>query len=307
MPSDVTGMSSDAVLAVGAVVLVGALELRSERVQDLECRDVDVERVRLAVAVGHDLGAEALTDPAAVLRVRDVGEDAVADLVSTLDSVTNGTPFCSACSSCLATLARLTALRITASAPWRSAVWNAFWSCSGEPSVPIVLAVQPRSAAPCLMMSPWISQASTPQLMKATFLPVGTGLPIGFSGPMLFGRVIAFSASACASARPAPPPASGRAAVRLAAAAQPATTIATTPRRRARTSAASACASSLDWIDIRFSSWCRLDVVELRRSGGGAGAGRAPLDAGQRERGDQDDADEHVARPTAARWPARDR
>ena len=119
-----------------------------------------------------------------------------------LQHVTNATPCFSAFSICLATAARLTALRITASAPWRSAVSNAFWSCSGEPSVPIVEAVQPRSAAPCLMMSPWISQASTPQLMKTTFLPVGTGLPIGVVSPMLVGRVVAFSASVCASATP---------------------------------------------------------------------------------------------------------
>ena len=123
-----------------------------------------------------------------------------------LQHVTNATPCFLAFSICLATAARLTALRITASAPWRSAVLNAFWSCSGEPSVPIVEAVQPRSAAPCLMMSPWISQASTPQLMKTTFLPVGTGLPIGVVSPMLVGRVVACLASACASATLAPPP-----------------------------------------------------------------------------------------------------
>ena len=125
---------------------------------------------------------------------------------SMLQQVTNATPCCSAFSICLATASRLTALRITASAPWRSAVSNAFWSCSGEPSVPIASAVQPRSAAPCLMMSPWISQASTPQLMKTTFLPAGTSLPIAVSRPMLVGRVVAFSASDWASATPGPPP-----------------------------------------------------------------------------------------------------
>ena len=137
-----------------------------------------------------------------------------------LQHVTNATPCCSAFSICLATAARLTALRITASAPWRSAVSNAFWSCSGEPSVPIVEAVQPRSAAPCLMMSPWISQASTPQLMKATFLPAGTSLPIAVVSPMLVGRVVAFSASVCAFCHSRAATAlSGRAAARIAVAA----------------------------------------------------------------------------------------
>ena len=70
--------------------------------------------------------------------------------------------------------------------------------------MPIVEAVQPRSAAPCLMMSPWISQASTPQLMKTTFLPVGIGLPTGVVSPMVVGRVVAFWASACALATPGP-------------------------------------------------------------------------------------------------------
>src|SRR5829696_4764696 len=122
---------------------------------------------------------------------------------STLDNVTKGTPCFLACSSGFAMTERVTALRITASAPWRSAVWNAFCSCSGEPSVPIVEAVQPRSEAPCLMMSPWISQASTPQLMKATFLPLGTGLPIGVVSPMLVGRAGATTAlSGGVAARP---------------------------------------------------------------------------------------------------------
>ena len=70
-----------AVLAAGAVFLVRALELVSERLEDLEGGDVDVERVRVASAVGHDLRREALPDPAAVPRVRDVGQDPVAGLL----------------------------------------------------------------------------------------------------------------------------------------------------------------------------------------------------------------------------------
>ena len=138
---------------------------------------------------------------------------------SMLQHVTNATPCCSAFSICLATASRLTALRITASAPWRSAVSNAFWSCSGEPSVPIVSAVQPRSAAPCLMMSPWISQASTPQLMNATFLPAGTSLPIAFVNPSVVGRVVAFSAMRLRLGHSRPTALSGRAALRFTVAA----------------------------------------------------------------------------------------
>ena len=71
-------MSSVAVLAVGAELLVRALELAGERLQDLEGRDVDEQRVRLAVAVGHDLGREVLADARAVLLAGDVPEDPVA-------------------------------------------------------------------------------------------------------------------------------------------------------------------------------------------------------------------------------------
>src|SRR4051794_8369851 len=124
-----------------------------------------------------------------------------------LQQVTKATPFCWASAICLETAARLTALRITASAPWRSAVSNAFCSCSGEPSVLIVDPFQPRSAAPCLMMLPWSSQAWTPQLMKTTFLPVGTGLPTAVSSPIVVGRVVACWASDCARVMPASPPA----------------------------------------------------------------------------------------------------
>src|SRR3954452_11847179 len=123
--------------------------------------------------------------------------------VAVLQQVTKATPFCWASAICLETAARLTALRITASAPWRSAVSNAFCSCSGEPSVLIVDPFQPRSAAPCLMMSPWISQACTPQLMNTTFLPVGTGLPTAVASPIVVGRVVACWASDCARATPA--------------------------------------------------------------------------------------------------------
>src|SRR3954447_11796915 len=179
---------------------------------------------------------------------------------STLDNVTNGTPCFLACSSGFAMTERLTALRITPSAPWRSAVLNAFCSYSGEPSVPIVEAVQPRSAAPCLMMSPWISQASTPQLMKTTFLPVGTGLPIGSAIPMPVGRVVACLASASALDRPGVAELPDAAEPLLdpfpESLPQPLTTasvapIASTPTRPLR-----------PLTDMRYSSSCRFDVME---------------------------------------------
>ncbi len=55
-----------------------------------------------------------------------------------LQHVTNWTPAFLASSICLAYASRLAALRITASAPWRSAVSKAFCSFSGEPSVATV-------------------------------------------------------------------------------------------------------------------------------------------------------------------------
>src|SRR4051794_19171622 len=117
--------------------------------------------------------------------------------------VTNATPFFWASSICLDTAARLTALRITASAPLRSAVSNAPCSFSGEPSVAIVDADQPRSLAPWAMILPWTLQASTPQLMKAIFLPAGTVLPTGSVTPIVVGRVLACLTTDSASATPA--------------------------------------------------------------------------------------------------------
>ena len=207
------------VLAVGAVLLVRALELVSERLQDLEGGDVDEERVGLAVAVGDDLGREVLADLRAVPLVRRRSRGSRRPARPRCSTSRTPRPASWPARSAWRPLARLTALRITASAPWRSAVLNAFWSCSGEPSVPIVEAVQPRSAAPCLMMSPWISQASTPQLMKTTFLPVGTGLPIGCREPdarrprgRLLGQRLRLGHAGASTAL------SGRAAVESAAA-----------------------------------------------------------------------------------------
>src|SRR3954470_12973153 len=117
--------------------------------------------------------------------------------------VTNATPFFWASSICLDTAARLTALRITASAPLRIAVSNAPCSFSGDPSVAIVDADQPRSLAPWAMILPWTLQASTPQLMKAIFLPAGTVLPTGSVTPIVVGRVLACLTTDSASATPA--------------------------------------------------------------------------------------------------------
>ena len=116
--------------------------------------------------------------------------------------VTNATPCFLASAICLDTKARLTPLRITALAPLRIAVSNACWSFSGVPSVAIIDDVQPRSLAPWAMILPWTVQASTPQLMKATFLPVGTSLSIGWVTPTLVGRAVAFLTIDSASTTP---------------------------------------------------------------------------------------------------------
>ena len=100
-------------------------------------------------------------------------------------------------------MALSTALRMIPSTPFRIAVSNAACSFSGEPSVVIVSDVQPRSLAPSLMMSPCSSQARTPQLMNASFLPVGTGLPIGLVTVIAAGFCSAFLTTACAWATPA--------------------------------------------------------------------------------------------------------
>ncbi len=52
------------------------------------------------------------------------------------------------------------------------------------------------------MMSPWISQASTPQLMKVTFLPLGIGLPTGSVTGIVVGRSDALATVASAALQP---------------------------------------------------------------------------------------------------------
>src|SRR3954464_10056333 len=74
---------------------------------------------------------------------------------------------------------------------------------SGEPSVATWSTVQPRAAAALARIGPWIAQASTPQLTKVIFLPVGMGLSIGVGSLIVGRRSAALAAVACAALRPA--------------------------------------------------------------------------------------------------------
>ena len=80
--------------------------------------------------------------------------------------------------------------------PFRTAAWIAFWTFSGEPSVPTWLTDQPSVFAPCCRIGPWTAQASTPQLMKVIFLPVGIGFLIGVVCVIAVGRAL-YLASSC--------------------------------------------------------------------------------------------------------------
>src|SRR4029079_1058649 len=92
---------------------------------------------------------------------------------------TNATFFAWAAFSCLATAARVVALRMMPSAPVRSGVSKPFWICWGEPSVAIVFDDQPSLAAASATILPCVWHAAAPQLMNTSFLPAGTVLAIG--------------------------------------------------------------------------------------------------------------------------------
>src|SRR4051794_27537527 len=77
------------------------------------------------------------------------------------------------------------------------------WTFSGEPSVATWSTVQPRSAAAVARIGPWMAQASTPQLTKVIFLPVGMGLSIGVVALIVVGRSAALATVAWAALRPA--------------------------------------------------------------------------------------------------------
>src|SRR3954451_23954104 len=77
------------------------------------------------------------------------------------------------------------------------------WTFSGDPSVATWSTVQPRVAAASARIGPWMAQASTPQLTKVIFLPVGIGLPIGVVTVIVVGRTAALATVALAAARPA--------------------------------------------------------------------------------------------------------
>src|SRR3954453_22187147 len=92
---------------------------------------------------------------------------------------------------------------MTASEPLRIAASMAPWTFSGEPSVATWSTVQPRADAALARIGPWIAQASTPQLTKVIFLPVGIGLVIGAVTLIVVGRTAALATVALAAARPA--------------------------------------------------------------------------------------------------------
>src|SRR3954452_11915981 len=92
---------------------------------------------------------------------------------------------------------------MTASVPLRIADSMAPWTFSGEPSVATWSTVQPRVAAALARIGPWRAQASTPQLTKVIFLPVGIGLSIGVVTVISVGRTAAFAMVALAAVRPA--------------------------------------------------------------------------------------------------------
>src|SRR3954447_15633952 len=87
--------------------------------------------------------------------------------------------------------ARSAAVVTIAFAPWRTAVSYAACTLVGVPSVVTTLVDQPRALAACATIWPWIWQTETPQLMNATFLPLGTALPTGFDTVIAPGRCIA--------------------------------------------------------------------------------------------------------------------
>src|SRR4051812_173422 len=84
------------------------------------------------------------------------------------------------------------------SAPPRRAVLKPFWICCGEPSVAIVFDDQPSLAAASATILPCAWQAAAPQLMNTSFLPAGTGLPIGVVTVMSVGRLVAWDNTALA-------------------------------------------------------------------------------------------------------------
>ena len=57
------------------------------------------------------------------------------------------------------------------------------------------MTVQPSVFAPCCRIGPWTAQASTPQLMKVIFLPVGIAFLIGVVCVIDVGRALYLSSS----------------------------------------------------------------------------------------------------------------
>src|SRR5689334_15005416 len=208
--------------------------------------------------------------------------------------------------------ARVVALRITASAPLRRAVANALWIFSGEPSVAIVCDVHPRWLAASLTMLPCSWHCAAPQLMNTSFLPVGIGFWIGVETVMLDGRAALCSRTFWAWLSDALTLAFAGVELELellpdepqpatAPAATTAVTAATTALRRDRRTTGvrvdMGAESSLVGVTGGKYWWSGRGTAQPRPCEPAAAGCLASLKAGDGERCDQDDADEHVRRP----------
>ena len=172
-----------------AVLLHAGLERLAHLREDPEGRDVHVDRVALATAVADDLGGEVVADRRVLLGGCGVVEDAAAaaggsqraaghelhtGLVRVGDLLGVGVLVGGVQDHRVRSVAdrRLDrALDLLRGAVGRDLV-------HGPAEV----------AAAAARIGPWMAQASTPQLTKVIFLPVGIGLPIGVVTVIVVGR-----------------------------------------------------------------------------------------------------------------------
>src|SRR3954451_4813843 len=77
------------------------------------------------------------------------------------------------------------------------------WTFSGDPSVATWSMVQARVAAASARIGPWTAQASTPQLTKVIFFPLGIGLLQRAVTVIAVGSTAALATVALAASRPA--------------------------------------------------------------------------------------------------------
>src|SRR5919201_980705 len=158
------------------------------------------------------------------------------------------------------------------------------------------------------MILPCSWHDAAPQLMNTSFLPAGTGLPIGLLTVMALGRLRPWFITAWAWLRveletppPEPEPLLLEEPQAVAPSASSAAARVTPAARRYR------CNTGVR-VDMFLPPCGFMGSCEKWSGGGGpatqarpaeaaAAGGRSALQAGDRERGDQDDADEHVRRP----------